>query len=253
MNNPLAVVTGGGTGLGRALCHALADRGLDVLAVGRREEPLAETRRTNPDRISVLSADVATEAGREAVAATVGERSLTALVHNAGVLEPVAPLAEVTLGEWRHSQAVNVEAPLFLTQALLPRLGDGRVLHVSSGAAHSAYSGWGAYCTGKAALHMLYQVWSLELAERGIAVGSVRPGVVDTPMQALLRQQRRENFPAIDKFLDLHAAGKLEDPQEVAGFIAWLLLDVGADAFARSEWTFTDPEQQAIWRRDRPA
>ena len=249
MNNPLAVVTGGGTGLGRALCHALADRDLDVLAVGRRQEPLAETRSANPDRISVLSADVATDSGREEIVAAVGERSLTVLVHNAGVLEPVAPLADVTLADWRRSQAINVEAPLFLTQALLPRLDGGRILHVSSGAAHSGYSGWGAYCTSKAALYMLYQVWSLELAERGLAVGSVRPGVVDTPMQTLLRQQRREDFPAIDKFLDLHAQGKLENPDEVAGFVSWLLLDVSNEGFSRSEWTFTDPEQQAMWRR----
>ncbi|MCK8515488.1 SDR family NAD(P)-dependent oxidoreductase [Methylonatrum kenyense] len=249
MNNRLAVVTGGGSGLGRALCHALADRGLEVLAVGRRQAPLTETCRAYPERIRSLSADVATESGRDAIAAAVGGQAVAALVHNAGVLEPVAPLERISLQDWRHSQAINVEAPLFLTQLLLPWLRDGRVLHISSGAAHSAYSGWGAYCTGKAALYMLYQVWSKELVERGVAVGSVRPGVVDTPMQTLLRQQRRADFPAIDKFLDLHSRGKLEDPKAVAGFISWLLLDVGTSAFARTEWTFTDPEQQAMWRR----
>lgn len=248
MNNQLAVVTGGGSGLGRALCQRLASRGLDVLAIGRRQAPLEETRQLAPERISAVSADVATDAGREVIATAVAERPVAALVHNAGILEPVAPLARVSLTDWRRSQAINVEGPLFLTQSLLPRLVGGRILHVSSGAAHSGYSGWGAYCTSKAALHMLYQVWSVELAEQDIAVGSVRPGVVDTPMQTLLRQQRAEDFPAIDKFLTLHAEGRLEDPDEVAAFMAWLLLDVSAEDFGRSEWTFTDPDQQSLWR-----
>ncbi|WP_290650772.1 SDR family NAD(P)-dependent oxidoreductase, partial [Aquisalimonas sp.] len=140
------------------------------------------------------------------------------------------------------------EAPLFLTQALLDRLqGGGRVLHISSGAAHHGYAGWGSYCASKAALHMIYQVLREELQDRGIAVGSVRPGVVDTPMQALVREQPPERFPMVQRFLDLHATGQLEDPQDVARFTAWLLLDVDETAYSAEEWSFTEPSHRERW------
>lgn len=240
------IVTGGGSGLGRAICHALAARDIPVLAVGRRSDALEETRAADQERITAVSADLATVEGREAVVAAAGDESLAGLVHNAGTLEPMGPLAGVRLEDWRQAQAINVEAPLFLTQSLLSNLQGGRVLHMSSGAAHHGYAGWGSYCAGKAALHMIYQVLSVELADRGIAVGSLRPGVVDTPMQALIREQPPERFPMVQRFLDLHATGQLEPPVEVAAFAAWLLLDVDGERFAAGEWSFTDPEHRAL-------
>lgn len=241
------VVTGGGSGLGRAICQGLAGRGVEVIAVGRRREALEGTRELDPERIRAVAADVATVEGRQAVVAAVGGERLAGVVHNAGVLEPIGPLAGVRLEDWRHAQAVNVEAPLFLTQGLLDALQGGRVLHMSSGAAHQGYPGWGSYCTGKAALHMVYQVLREELRDRGISVGSLRPGVVDTPMQALIREQPPERFPMVQRFLDLHATGQLESPAEVAGCVAWLLLDAGEEAFSASEWSFTDPEHRKHW------
>ncbi len=248
MDRQLAVVTGGGTGLGRSICHALAGRGMDVLAVGRRRRPLEETSEVNPQCILPLPADVAEIEGRDAIRRAVGERSVRCLVHNAGVLEPVGPLAGVDLHQWRRAQSINVEAPLFLSQALLDCLPGGRILHISSGAAHNGYVGWGTYCASKAALYMLYRVLSMELADRDIAVGSLRPGVVDTPMQALIRSQSPEAFPGVDKFLELHAAGRLEDPDRVAAFTAWLLLDVPVEQYRRDEWNFADAAQRAAWR-----
>lgn len=241
------LVTGGGSGLGRAICRELANRGLDVIAVGRRPDALAETQRLAPKRITAVPADLATESGRDDVVAAVGDADLAGLVHNAGVLTPIGPLAGVRLEDWRQAQAINVEAPLFLTQTLLDNLPGGRVLHMSSGAAHQAYAGWGSYCTTKAALHMLYLVLREELKTRDIAVGSLRPGVVDTPMQALIREQPPERFPKVQRFLDLHATGQLEDPQQVARFTAWLLLDVDEAAYTAEEWSFTEPSHRERW------
>lgn len=241
------IVTGGGSGLGRSICQELVARGLEVIAVGRRPDALVETRDLAPDFITTVVADLATVEGRDDVVATVGDGDLAGLVHNAGVLAPIGPLAGVRLEEWRQAQAVNVEAPLFLTQALLDNLQGGRVLHMSSGAAHQGYPGWGSYCTSKAALHMVYQVLRQELRDRNIAVGSLRPGVVDTPMQALIREQPPERFPMVQRFLDLHATGQLEDPDEVARFTAWLMLEVDADAYSAAEWSFTEPAHREKW------
>ncbi|MFB4204812.1 MULTISPECIES: SDR family NAD(P)-dependent oxidoreductase [Arhodomonas] len=231
----VSVITGGGSGIGRALARRLAGAGGRVLVVGRRRLALEETAEGH-DGIEVVAADIAEAAGRDSVATAVGERAVRYLVHNAGRLEPVGPLAGVSVGAWRASQAVNVEAPLFLTQALLSRLPGGRVLHVSSGAAHRAIPGWGAYCTSKAALYMLYTVLREELRDRDIAVGSLRPGVVDTDMQALIREQDEADFPAVARFRALKEAGELEPPERVAAFVEAVLTGTETAAFGAEEW-----------------
>lgn len=232
----LAVVTGGGTGIGRAVAQRLAQEDLTVIAIGRRNVPLEALVQVQPERIEPLTADVATPEGRERVVEAVAGRSMRYLLHNAGTLEPVRALAAVGLEEWRYAQAVNVEGPLFLTQRLLSHLAGGRILHVSSGAAHYPLAGWGAYCTSKAALYMLYQMLDLELDSEAIAVGSVRPGVVDTPMQEHIREQDSERFPDVEQFRKLKQAGQLAPPETVAEFVWQLLTCTTAEEFAEKEW-----------------
>jgi len=239
MANKWALVTGAGSGIGQAISVELADKHqVKVLAVGRTLSKLQQTKAYNPQKIEILSADVASEEGRQAISTFVKKiERLDYLIHNAAQLQPVKPLREVGLSEWRQHFAVNVEGPLFLTQKLLPYLAEqARILHISSGAAHHAYAGWGAYCTSKAALHMLYQVWNKELNARNIFVGSVRPGVVNTPMQDQVREARKEDFPALDRFIQLKQEGKLFDPPLVAQFIAKLLLQTSNEQFIEKEW-----------------
>lgn len=234
-----AIVTGAGTGLGRAVALKLADAGFAVIGVGRRVEPLEALEEEAQGQVTPLSADVGLPEGRQAIADALGGADrVRFLIHNAGVLEPVGPLSEIALKDWRYCQAINVEAPLFLTQLLLPRLQGGRVLHVSSGAAHRSIPGWGAYCTSKAALHMLYMVLRDELADRDIAVGSLRPGVVDTPMQALIREQPESRFPAVERFRELKAQGALHAPEAVAAFALRLLTEVEPARFSAEEWEY---------------
>ncbi|NOX90074.1 MAG: SDR family NAD(P)-dependent oxidoreductase [Calditrichaeota bacterium] len=242
-----AIVTGAGTGIGRALSIELANkRNFHILAVGRRLSKLRETRANNPEKIHIIGADVSREEDREKIARALPQNiHLQFLIHNAAVLEPVKPLSEISLEEWRGHFAVNLEAPVFLTQKLLPRLKKGsRILHISSGAARHAYAGWGAYCSSKAALYMVYQVLNQELNEKGIFVGSVRPGVVDTPMQNQLRKTKREVFPAIDRFLQLKEEGKLIPPEKVAEFIADVLIKTDDREFSEQEWDYREQFQR---------
>lgn len=239
MNKKWALVTGAGSGIGQALSVELAnEHQINVLAVGRTLTKLEKTKAFNQQRIEILVADVASEEGRQAIHSFVQKIGhLDYLIHNAAQLQPVKPLGEVTLREWRKHYAVNVEGPLFLTQKLLPLFNQqARILHISSGAAHHAYAGWGAYCSSKAALHMLYKVWNKELNERNIRVGSVRPGVVNTPMQDQVREARKEDFPALDRFIQLKKEGKLLDPSLVARFITKLLLETSNEQFVEKEW-----------------
>ncbi len=248
----LAVVTGGSGGLGRALVRDLASAGLRVLAVGRRAEALAETAAPNTDRIQTVAADIGDPEGRARVVAAVRGARVRTVIHNAGVLEPVRPLRDVDVASWRYAMAVNLEAPVFLTQGLLPLMDQAsRVLHISSGAAHRPSQGWGAYCASKSALYMVYQVYREELRQDGVLVGSVRPGVVDTPMQAHIRQQTPDHFPAVERFVKLKENGQLYAPEDAADFILWVLFKTGDKQFTEQEWNIGDSEHYQRWRETR--
>jgi len=123
----------------------------------------------------------------------------------------------------------------------------GRILHISSGAAHYPYRGWGPYCISKSAFHMLYRVLASELAPLGIKVGSARPGVMDTPMQELLRSKEEEEMPDVGRFRVMKEKGMLLDPDTVAKFLDWLLNDTNDVEFSEKEWDVRDEEVRHRW------
>lgn len=236
----IAVITGAGSGIGRAIARELAGRGYSVVGIGRQSEPLETTGEGCADFTPIV-ADLSDPDQRTRVATELGTRNVRFLIHNAGRLEPVGDLGAVALAEWRAAMAINLEAPLFLTQAMLGSLYAGsRVLHISSGAAHRPIRGWGSYCLGKASTYMLYRLLAEELADRGIAVGSLRPGVVDTRMQAHIRSLSPAEFPDVERFRALKAEGKLVDPADVARFASRLLEGTDDAHFKAGEWDIRD-------------
>uniref|UniRef100_A0A7R9WVQ2 Short-chain dehydrogenase n=1 Tax=Craspedostauros australis TaxID=1486917 RepID=A0A7R9WVQ2_9STRA len=247
MKQAWVVVTGAGSGLGRAMAVHFSQNGFPVLGIGRRLAPLQEI---ESGSISILSADVSEQEGRQAIydAIPTGDH-IKYLIHNAGVLEPIQPLMDVKPADFRKHMSINLEAPLFCTQMLAPKFqaNSTRVLHVSSGAAVSPYEGWGTYCTSKAALNMVYRVLDLELKAKGIRVGSVRPGVVDTPMQSVVRSADEAVFPNLQRFVDLKESNQLLPPEKVARFMFWLLTETTPDEFAAEEWDIRDDRHQGKW------
>ncbi|RZU98542.1 SDR family NAD(P)-dependent oxidoreductase [Spiribacter vilamensis] len=235
MSDLITIITGAGTGIGRALALRYAEQSRAVLAIGRRSEPLEALAAENP-AIHACAADVSTDEGQTAIEGAVGESGVEALIHNAGVLAPVGPLLDQSADDIRQHLAINLEAPIALSRRLRPMMDtDARILHISSGAAHRALPGWGAYCISKAALYMAYEVLHQELAESSISVGSLRPGVVDTPMQSLIRSQSVEDFPAVENFRALKENDALTSPENVARFID-AVLKLPADRFSAGEW-----------------
>jgi benzil reductase ((S)-benzoin forming) len=243
------LITGGGTGIGRALAERFAAKGWRVTIVGRRLELLQEVARDYPDKISIISADVGSIQDRQKIVAEA-KGTLDLLVHNAAVLGPVGPILDQSPEDWKSHMATNVEGPLFLTQALLPNLVENsRVVNISSGAAHQGIPGWGMYCTSKAALFMLGQLLKDELAQRNIWFGSVRPGIVDTPMQAEIRALKPENFPMVEQFRQYKATGALVTSELVAQYLEWLLLEVSGPQLGEREWDIRDSEWQSAWQK----
>ena len=243
------LITGGGTGIGRALAERFADKGWRVTIVGRRLNLLQEVARDYPDKISIITADVGRNQDRQKIVAEA-KGTLDLLVHNAAVLGPVGPILDQSPEDWKSHMATNVEGPLFLTQALLPNLVENsRVVNISSGAAHQGIPGWGMYCTSKAALFMLGQLLKDELAQRNIWFGSVRPGIVDTPMQEEIRALKPESFPMVEQFRQYKATGALVTSELVAQYLEWLLLEVPGPQLGEQEWDIRDAEWQSAWQK----
>jgi NAD(P)-dependent dehydrogenase (short-subunit alcohol dehydrogenase family) len=185
---PVAVITGGSRGFGRALAIDLAKDGWTLIIDGRDPETLQDV----GDRLSRLGADatpiagdVSTPGHRTAlVKSAVRSGSLDLLVNNASTLgpSPMPSLEQYPLAELRRVYEVNVVAPLALVQGALPllRRSRGTIVSLSSDAAVEGYEGWGGYGSSKAALDQLHRVLATE--EPGLHVYQFDPGDMRTAM-----------------------------------------------------------------------
>jgi len=196
---PLRIaVTGGTSGLGRAVVEALAARGDAVAFVARGGARVRTVAAANPGSHGIVG-DVASKDDVHAIALQVGGAlgGLDVLVHNASSLGPVplALLADTECEDFELALATNVLGPFRLTKALLGLLAASAreakergeraaVVLVTSDTATSPYPGWGAYGASKAALAHMGRIWHEELAPHDIAVVDFDPGDMDTPMHA---------------------------------------------------------------------
>ena len=185
---PVAIVTGGSKGFGRALATDLARDGWAVVIDGRTPGPLAEAAR-GIERLGVpvrsLAGDIVDPGHRSNLLRAAEELgSLDLLVNNASTLgvSPLPKLAGYPLAELRRVYEVNTVAPLALVQAALPRLRQraGTLVSVSSDAAVEAYPGWGGYGSSKAALDHLHR--GLAAEEPGLHIYQFDPGDMRTEM-----------------------------------------------------------------------
>jgi NADP-dependent 3-hydroxy acid dehydrogenase YdfG len=178
-----ALVTGAGSGIGRAIALALLADGMHVSLIGRDRGKLARVADEASGRVSVVSADLATTDGIARAAAAVGPR-LDVLVHSAGGYMR-GDLASVDAEQWAALDAINVHTPLLLTTACLPKLraARGQVVFVNSSAGLHPAAGVGAYAASKHALRAATDALRQEVNGDGIRVLSIFPGRTDTPMQ----------------------------------------------------------------------
>ena len=184
-----ALITGGGTGLGRQMTHALAEAGAEVVICGRRSAPLercVEEARGFGGQATSIVADVTTEAGVTALREQAGQVDI--LVNNAGGGE-VKPWQDVTMDDWRRITAVNLDAPFRLIQVFAPPMmerGWGRIVNVSSiyglvGGDARRYPdiAWdnAPYFASKHGLQGITHYFGARLAPYGVCVNSLCPGM----------------------------------------------------------------------------
>ncbi|WP_086802030.1 SDR family NAD(P)-dependent oxidoreductase [Streptomyces caniscabiei] len=193
LDGRVAVVTGGSSGIGKAIATALAEAGASVVIVARKEAELAATvdgLTADGCRAAWVSGDLATRAGVRAAAEQAveafGEPDI--LVNSAGVnLRP--PLSELGEDVWDTTMAVNLDAPFLLGQRFGPGMaerGYGRIIHITSQQAHRAFVRSGAYGVSKGALESLARSQAEEWSPHGVTCNTLVPGFVPTPLNTRL-------------------------------------------------------------------
>ena len=225
-----AIVTGVSRGLGEALAVALLARGWSVTGVGRRSGA-----RLGGDRYAFVRCDVGDVAGMDAVLATPfatvasTDPAVACLVNNAAVAEPIGVVGTLAPADILRALTVNLAAPMALAnlfcRAFAAKRGDRRIVNVSSGAAVRPLTGSGHYSIAKAGLEMLTAAIAAEQGADGIRAVSLRPGIIATDMQVLMRSQPDDRLPMAQMFRDFHAQGQLVAPDVAAATIASRLLE----------------------------
>jgi len=222
-----ALVTGASRGIGRASALALARMGAQVLVhyssgVKEADAVVADIRKAG-GRADAVAADLSAPDGAHKLAqqvrAVVGDR-LDILVANAGISKS-ATIEQTTVEDFDMLFAVNVRAPFFLVQQLLPILGSGSsVILLSSLAAHASVGTLAAYAATKGAIDTLVKHFAAQLGPRGIRVNAVAPGVVDTDMSSFVKTEAGQTSA-----VNMQALRRIARPDDIGPVIAFLASD----------------------------
>ena len=212
-----ALITGGTSGIGRAVAERFASEGAEVIITGRdhaRGREVVEAVEAAGGKARFIAADLASfeDLSRLAEAAS----DVDVLVNNAGVSrggpeQTAEEVFDVTFD-------VNVKAPFFLTAAIAPRMaakGGGSIINISSMAATIGMNGLAAYGASKAALESLTKAWTAEYAAQGVRINTVAPGPTRTPVAAAMGER-------FDAFASSTPAGRGATPEEIANAVSFL-------------------------------
>ncbi len=246
-----ALITGGGSGLGQALAWEFAKRDFQVVIVGRHESTLNQTKARFPNMIHFIKADIANQLEHKLIVERLAHlKKLDYLIQNAGTVEPICPIKEMSLEKFNHTMSTNFLGPLFLTKQLLPHLIGARILHISTLLAHQAMRHFGGYCISKAALYMSKDILNAELNDENILFGSVMPGMIDTAMQSTLRDPEQTNFPEQKYFIHSQTQNRLVKPEVSAKFLSYILLQSSDAEFIQGEWDIYETKHHQYWLED---
>jgi NAD(P)-dependent dehydrogenase (short-subunit alcohol dehydrogenase family) len=228
LTNKIALVTGASRGIGRATASRLAEAGARVIvhysaSKAAADDLVAEIRAKGGQADAVggdLSASDAAHKLAEAIKA-LGIEKLDVLVNNAGVAN-LGAIQDQTVEDFDRHFAINVRAPYFLTQQLLPLLGEGSsVIFLSSVVARVAFDGTSAYSATKGAVEVITRNLAKELGPRGIRVNAIAPGAIDTDMaQGFIGSDEGREYVK-----NMQALKRIGQPDDIADAVLFLASD----------------------------
>lgn len=251
LDGQVAVVTGGGRGIGRAAAMRLAAAGASVMVTARTTSEIratAEKIRQQGGSAQAFPADVSDwDVMLQLVKATEDAFGpVDIVVANAGVIEPVGDTWDVAPERWAQNLTINLTGAFYTARAFLPAMVErdqGVLIFTSSGAATHPVAGWSAYCAAKAGLNHFVRNLAAEIDQRGLSLRAhtFYPGIVDTAMQRQIRGKTEEDFPRADQFRRYHEHNQLRPPEEPAALVWWLATPM-ARAFHGQPVSIDDPD-----------
>ncbi|HEY5738594.1 MAG TPA: SDR family oxidoreductase [Gammaproteobacteria bacterium] len=224
LDGKTAVVTGGGQGIGLGISEALAAAGAEIL-VAQRSRPPAEL------GAHWVEADLSGTDSPAAIADAVERHwgRLDILVNNAGFMFETS-LSALALDDWNRMLAVNLTAPVFVTQALLPKLRDsgGSIVNIGSIEGLAANPGHIAYCATKGGVHALTRAMAVDLGAQGIRVNAIAPGWIRSELSDNYINAQADPDAAWEDLHRMHPVGRVGEPADVGQLAVYLAGDHAA-------------------------
>ncbi|MEZ5657826.1 MAG: SDR family NAD(P)-dependent oxidoreductase [Burkholderiaceae bacterium] len=230
------VVSGAASGIGRATAELFRSEGAAVALFDRDENgldaALAAMRSVPGPALAGFTVDVTDRAALEVAvqAAAKAMSGIDGLVGAAGI-DCLAPFGQMSVEQWQRVLDVNLSGPFHLSQSVLPYLceaASATIVHIASGAALRPLAARTAYCAAKAGLVMFAKTLAIDLAESGIRVNAICPGIIDTPLFRQSLEAAADPSAELDKVLDRYLIRRIGRPLDIANAALFLSCDESA-------------------------
>ena len=227
--NKTALITGAGTGIGRAIALAYLREGARVALVGRRKEPLEAIAREAGDAVLVLTGDVSKQADIDHLLAETAARlgGVHVLVNNAGVLH-IGTAEQITEAEWDETFAINVRGLWLLSRAVLPymrKVGGGSIVNVASVLGINGARNRASYAPSKGAVILLTKCMAIDHGAENIRVNAICPSFIETDLTAEVIRKAPDPSAVRRERIGVHPIGRLGQPEDIAGLAVYLASD----------------------------
>ena len=229
LKNKTAIVTGAGSGIGRACAVALAREGAKVALVGRRKDRLEETSREIGESAVVLAADVSQkdEIARVVEQTVAHFGDLNVLLNNAGVLH-IGTVEQITEEQWDETFNVNVRGLWLLSRAVLPQMrkaGGGSIINMASVLGINGARNRASYAPSKGAVVLLTKCMAIDHGHEHIRVNAICPSFVETDLTAAVISRAPDPKAVRSARIAAHPIGRLGQPEDIAGLAVYLASD----------------------------